>query len=145
MARSAIVLAVLLAACSKGKSEEPMKAAPTTAALAEKPFYRVDAAPLAPCAAGAVCEAKLELRALGAYHVNKDYPVKFEGAPAPAPELDGPATFKLDDDKRGTLTIRFRAAAAGTANVAGTFKLSVCSDETCEIEKPHIALAVPVT
>lgn len=141
---SGILVAALLATACRKTSDRDNAAPPTAAPLASKAFYRVDAAPLATCAANAVCEAKLELRALGAYHVNKDYPFKFEASPAVS--LDGAAAFTLDDAKRGTLTIRFRApASAGTANVAGVFKLSVCSDDTCEIEKPEIALTVPVT
>jgi len=132
----------LIAACSR---DQPAKAAPPAGPpLAGKPFYRVDPGPATACASGAVCEAKLVLTALGDYHVNKDYPFKFVGEPAPAAALDGDPTFAVDDARHGTLTVRFRPAAAGTTTVAGVFKLSVCSDDTCEIEKPRIELAVAV-
>ena len=36
-------------------------------------------------------------------------------------------------------------AAQGPARLVGTFKLSVCNDDTCEIETPRIELAVPVS
>ena len=42
------------------------------------------------------------------------------------------------------LTVRFTPSAAGTQTLAGVFKLSVCSADTCEIEKPRLALAVTV-
>jgi len=112
--------------------------------LAEKPFYRIDAGPPVACAPGATCEARLVLTALGSYHVNQDYPFKFVGEPAPAVAVDGDGAFAIDDARHGTMTVRFRPAAAGTAALVGTFKLSVCSDDTCEIETPRIELAVPV-
>ena len=85
------------------------------------------------------------LTALGDYHVNKAYPFKFVGDPEPAPTLDGTGTFALGDATHGTMTVKLRPAAPGTAKLSGTFKLSVCSDETCEIETPKIELAVPVS
>ena len=139
----ALALAVL-AACHRdqpGKS----KAAPEAPPLASKAFYRVDPGQRTPCASGAVCEARLVLTALGDYHVNKDYPFKFVADPAPAIAVDGEGTFALDDARNGTMTVKFRPSAAGTARLVGTFKLSVCSADTCEIETPKIELPVPVS
>jgi hypothetical protein len=92
-----------------------------------------------------VCEARLVLTALGEYHVNKDYPFKFVAEPAPALAVDGEGTFALDDAKNLTMTVKFRPNAPGTAKLVGTFKLSVCSADTCEIETPKIELPVPVS
>jgi hypothetical protein len=58
--------------------------------------------------------------------------------------LDGEGSFALDGEKRGTMTIKFRPAAAGNAKVVGSFKLSVCTDEACEIESPRLELSAPV-
>src|SRR5262245_52488144 len=138
--RSLAVALVAAAACSRGDGA-PAPAA-HAAPLAGKAFYRIDAAPLAPCAAGSACQARLVLSALGDYHVNKDYPFKFLGDAAPAPAVDGTGAFAIDDAKHGTMTVVFHPAAAGTAHLAGTFKLSVCSDETCEIESPKLDVAV---
>jgi hypothetical protein len=155
MARELPLIAVLavLAACGR---DQPATSAPAASGpaekaeagkppLASKAFYRVDSGPETPCASGATCERTVVLTALGDYHVNKEYPFKFVGEPAPALALDGNASFAIDDDaKRGTLTIRFKPTAAGPATLAGVFKLSVCSDDTCEIEKPKLELAVAV-
>jgi hypothetical protein len=43
------------------------------------------------------------------------------------------------------MTVTFRAAAAGTAKLSGAFKLSVCTDEICEIAAPAVAFDVAVT
>lgn len=140
--RCAAALVIAAAACSRGDGA-PASAA-QAAPLATSSFYRIDAAPLAPCTAGSACQARLVLSALGNYHVNKEYPFKFLGDAAPAAPVDGTGTFAVDDAKRGTMTVVFRPAAAGTAHLAGTFKLSVCSDETCEIESPRLDVAVAV-
>jgi hypothetical protein len=143
MVRELLLIAVVAASgCARcSRSESAAAGAP----LASKPFYRLDAGPRTPCASGSVCEARLVLTALGDYHVNKEYPFKFIGDPAPAVPVDGNGTFGLDDAKHGTLTIKFRPPAAGTAKLAGQFKLSVCSDDTCEIETPKLELTVPVS
>jgi hypothetical protein len=133
------------------RSREPVAPAgspaapPTTGApLASKAFYRVDPGPRTPCAVGSACEARLALTALGDYHVNKEYPFKFVGDPAPAVPLEGNGAFAIDDAKNGMMTVTFRPTAPGTVQVAGTFKLSVCSDDTCEIESPRLALDIVV-
>ena len=140
MARELIILAVALAGC-RGESKQPPPA-PTTPPLAHKAFYRVDAAPQPPCTAGAPCEARLVLTALGDYHVNAQYPVKFESDAVPGVSVTGTGTFVRESDKAGTLTIRFVAARAGKTEVKGKFKLSVCTDDNCEIEAPPIAFTV---
>jgi hypothetical protein len=150
MARDRIAIALILACgaaacraggCHKAGGSEPVAGQP----LASKPFYRVDAGPPAACAQGAICEVRLVLTALGDYHINQDYPFKFVGEPAPAPPVDGEGAFTIDDARHGTMTVKLHPAAAGTAKLVGTFKLCVCSDETCEIETPRIELAVPVS
>ncbi len=144
MARDLLVVIALASACRADKAPPPpaISAAPP---LAGKAFYRIDAGPPLPCARGAPCEAHLVLTALGDYHVNNDYPFKFVGDPAPAIQLDGTGTFAPDGAKRGTLTIRFQPSSPGIATLVGTFKLSVCSDDTCEIETPKLTLSVPVS
>lgn len=113
--------------------------------LAEAAFYRIDAGPQTPCVAGAQCEARLVLTALGKYKVNKEYPFKFVADGERGVLVEGTGSFAFDDAKTGTLTIRFRAARAGRAHFAGRFKLSVCTEEVCEIEQPKIELELPIT
>jgi hypothetical protein len=126
------------ASTTEGATEAAAKGAPP---LAEKPFYRVDAKPVAPCASGATCEAQLVLTALGDYHVNDEYPTKFVADATGEDAVEG-HTFEIDGAKRGTLTVRFKAAKPGPATLTGTFKLSVCNEDNCEIEAPAIALPV---
>lgn len=130
---------VIAAACKRAASSD--QAAPSSSPpLASKAFYRLDAGPAPSCTANTTCEAQVVLTALGAYHVNKDYPTKFLAASP----LDGVPIFALTDATHGTMTVRFKPATAGTTTLAGTFKLSVCSDDTCEIEQPQISLPIAV-
>jgi hypothetical protein len=131
------------------KREAPSPAAEAIAKgqapLAEKPFFRVDAKPIAPCPVSSTCEAELVLTALGAYHVNDEYPTKFVPDAASGVRIDGEGTFKISGEKHGTMRVRFTPTTPGTAKLVGTFKLSVCSEENCEIESPKITLDVPTS
>lgn len=147
-ARSLAPALVVIALCSLGacKREPPSPAseaiAKGTAPLAGKAFYRVDAKPLAPCPVNTTCEAQLVLTALGGYHVNDEYPTKFVADAASEVRIDGEGTFKIGGEKHGTMTVKFTPTKPG-AKLVGTFKLSVCSEDNCEIESPTITLAVP--
>lgn len=154
MARSRALLfaalALALAACKRAAPEGDGRGAIEGAVtgkggpppLAEKPFFRLEAAPQPPCTAGAPCEVKLVLHALGDYHINDQYPFKLVADASPELSVEGTGTWTRDADQRGTLAVVVRSAKPGTATLAGTFKLSVCTDENCEIETPKIALPV---
>mgnify|MGYP003441757996 CR=1 FL=1 len=119
-------------------------AAPSGPPLASKAYFRVDAAPDQPaCQVDAPCEAQLILTALGDYHVNNDYPFKLVAEATPNVKVDGTGTFS-PKGKQGTMALPFRTSSAGTVKIAGTFKLSVCNDENCQIESPKIAFEIPV-
>jgi hypothetical protein len=142
MARELLLIAVVVVAgvgCRGGDKPAPVPASPPLASAA---FYRLDAGPQPACTASNACEAHLVLTALGNYHINDRYPFKFEAAAAPGVAVDGTGTFATDSAKQGTLTIRFRADKPGPAQLRGTFKLSVCTEENCEIETPAIAFQV---
>jgi len=136
---------LLLVAC--GNPAPP----PTTPIEDDKPAapepapFRVDVTPPASCARSTTCEATIALHALDGFKVNADYPMKFVGDTGPQISFDGTGTFAVADKKSGTMTIKFRSEAAGTIQVSGTFKLSVCTEEVCKIEQPKIKFDVPVT
>jgi hypothetical protein len=151
---AAALAAAAVAACKRAPDPEPQPRPATAPAasgaaavpppLAGNAFYRIDAGPRTPCTAGAPCEARLVLSALGGYKVNRDYPFKFVADPAPGIAVDGTGAMTFDDAKTGTLTIRFRAAPGAPTRLTGTFKLSVCTEEECQIEAPKIVLELPV-
>lgn len=96
----------------------------------------------------------LRIAATGDYHVNKEYPYKFTASASPGVTFLGngdanvfsraAGDFREDGEKAATMTVRFKPAAAGEAKVTGTYKMSVCSAENCQIEQQTVSLAVPV-
>lgn len=84
------------------------------------------------------------MTALGAYKVNKDYPTKFVPVADDALALEAPAAFEVVEAKRGVMTLALQRAPEQPATLRGTFKLSVCTDDNCEIEAPAIAIPVSI-
>lgn len=118
--------------------------------------FFVDAVAPADCSAGARCTMAVKLVATGEFHINDEYPYKFKADDAPGIEFLGadPAgknTFSKDaqnwrksDEKSGVMTLAFRAADKGQKSVGGTFKLSVCSAQNCQLEQERVTAAVAV-
>ncbi|MCA9591380.1 MAG: hypothetical protein KC657_39060, partial [Myxococcales bacterium] len=88
------------------------------------------------CAVGQECTLALRLATKGDYHINKEYPYKFTGAPAGpvtfvskgAPNVFSKASgdFAIDGETRAVMNVRYRASEAGKVTLAGTYKMSVC-------------------
>lgn len=130
----------------------PVALKPAASHLSGKNFVLDAASP--GCRVDTPCTMTLRLAAAGDYHVNKEYPYKFVAAAAPGVQFLGngdantfsraAGDFREDGEKAATLTVRFKPTAAGEAHVSGTYKMSVCSAENCQIETPTVTLAVPV-
>lgn len=107
------------------------------------------------CKAGAECTMTIKLVAAADYHVNKEYPYKLTANAAPGVSFLGKkdpnifskesGDFVEEGEKTGTMTVRFKPAAAGEAKVSGTYRMSVCSADQCQIEVQPVTLNVPVT
>ena len=117
----------------------------SAASADNRPAFEVRVTPPATCAVAAPCEARIKLTALADYKVNEEYPFKFVADANAGVVVDGAGKFARDTAKSGTLTIKFRAQAAGTAKVSGKFKLSVCTKDVCKIEAPKVSFSVPVS
>jgi hypothetical protein len=106
----------------------------------------------AACKKNEDCTLTLRLEALGAYHINDAYPYKFtpgptkEGKPeniefAKATFSKAEGDFKKEGEKIATMTVKFKpTAAAGT--IAGVYKMSVCSEQNCQLEQQEVTLKV---
>jgi hypothetical protein len=150
---------VAVAACSRDKGGAPDEGtagarsgapegaaarAPAGPPIAQTEYFRVDAVEPS-CVAGTPCEAQLVLTATGGFHVNKDYPFKFVAdTAAPTAVAVETAAFAPHGTHTGTMTIKLAPTKAGPAEVRGTFKFSVCDDDTCKIEEPAIAIPTVV-
>jgi len=149
-ARSATSTTAAVAASAPAPAPVALK--PAASHLTGKNFVLDAASP--GCRVDTPCTMTLRLAAAGEYHVNKEYPYKFIAAAAPGVQFLGSADantfsraagdFREDGEKAATLTVRFKPTATGEARVSGTYKMSVCSAENCQIETPTITLAVPV-
>lgn len=107
-------------------------------------LFRIELAPLPACQPASPCEVRLVVHAFDGYKVNAEYPTKFVAQPSPGVTVAGTGTFAVSADAVGTMTVAVTAAEPGTARIAGAFKLSVCTEEICEIAAPQIAFDVPV-
>lgn len=108
------------------------------------------------CKVSAPCQATLTLTAQNGFHVNKDYPyklkaddngsVEFLGTDAGGRNVFSKAAgdFKLDDKDtaRGVLTIKYKVAKSGAAKISGKFKLSVCSDQNCQMDTADVSIPI---
>lgn len=116
--------------------------------------FSIDAASDA-CRAGSECAMTITLSAAPSYHINKEYPYKFVASAAPGVAFLGkeaPGTFsrasgdfKEQNETSATMTVRFKPAAAGETKISGTYRMSVCNEEHCQIEQQPVTVQVPVS
>ncbi len=112
---------------------------PADAARVEGPNFHILAAPLA-CPPTGPCTVAADLHAENGFKVNPDYPHKLV---EPSVALTAPASFATRSTTRGRLLLSFDRATPGPTTVRGTFKLSVCSADVCQIEAAALAVVVP--
>lgn len=117
--------------------------------------YKLDAT-ASDCTVGAACVATIRLEALGGYHINASYPYKFKAQAAPGVEFLGQdasdrhvfskasGDFSVTGEKVAAMVVRFRTSAKGKLTIAGTYKMSVCSDANCQLEQPGVAFDVEI-
>jgi hypothetical protein len=108
----------------------------------------------ADCAVGATCTVTLKLAAQAEFHINQQYPYKFTAAPAAGVTYLGAdaqnpnvftktaGDFTIADEKNGAMNVKFKVAQKGAVTIGGTFKLSVCSAQNCQLEQQDVAVSV---
>jgi hypothetical protein len=153
---AATILAIATGCKDSRANQAPAQQSATVAgAHVDGKNFTIDAAPAGDCKAGAECHITIKLRAAGDYHINKEYPYKFKAEGAGVEFLGSDAAgkntfsksagdFVIDDEKGATMTVKFKPAAKGTATIKGTFKMSVCSAQNCQLETQDISVDVPV-
>ncbi len=105
------------------------------------------------CKKGEECTLTLRLEAQGAYHINDSYPYKFTPGKKDDKSLSenveyvkenfskSGGDFKKDAEKVATMTVKFKPTAT-KAKIVGTYKMSVCSEQNCQLEQQEIQLEV---
>jgi hypothetical protein len=110
------------------------------------------------CKATQECVVAVTLTAGTGFHVNKEYPYKFKagdiaGVDYTSNDSAGKNVFSkasgdfvpdAGNEKVGVLKVHFKAAKAGPLSITGTFKLSVCSAENCQLETAELAIPVAI-
>lgn len=158
-----IAFAPSVLACSKDSASANARSATADLSTSSPPAprgggsnYKVDAHLAGDCATGATCTVAIDLEALGAYHINKEYPYKFKANDAPGVEYLGsdPAgknvfsssagDLAVSGEKTATMSVKFKPAAKGPATVSGVYKLSVCSVQNCQVDQADITTPVTV-
>lgn len=107
------------------------------------------------CKAGAECTMTIKLAIQGDFHINKEYPYRYVAADTAGIEYLGKTEknkftkdagdFVADGEKSGTMTVKFKPAAAGKVKLSGVYKMSLCSADQCQIEEPSLELMVPAS
>jgi hypothetical protein len=103
-------------------------------------------------AAGAYAPGKegaieIVLDAKPPFHANQQYPYKFKAKEAAGVKFAQPVVGKDAaklEPQRVTMRVPFTPDGAGQRTVSGQFAFSVCTEETCLMEKRDLSLVVDV-
>jgi hypothetical protein len=159
---SVVCLALGVAACSKNRDAAALGAADTLAvsapladcghAVCATNFF-IDTV-VADCAARSPCSMTVKLFATGEFHINDEYPYRFKaddtsGIAFLGTDAGGMNAFskaagdwQKSEEKSGAMTVNFSPAERGTKTIGGTFKLSVCSAQSCLLEQRQLTASV---
>jgi hypothetical protein len=169
MRRSTLVLVAsgfALLSCACGRDSDTARAS-KAAVSAAAPIgecghavcadnFFIDTSPTPGCAPGATCALSVRLVATGAFHINDEYPYRFKADDAKDLQYFGTdgagrsvfskaaGDWAKTDPKIGAMTVKFASASAGRKTVAGTLKLSVCSEANCLLEQRQVVVPVEV-
>ena len=118
--------------------------------------FFVDVAAPDSCPVGAPCSLTLKLVATGEFHINEEYPYKFKADDTKGVEFlgtdeagknvfsKGASNWQKKDEKTGGMTVAFRGAEKGDKAISGTFKLSVCSAQSCQLEQQPVSTTIAI-
>lgn len=155
---AAAALGTMLVAGASSAAPAP-KTAAVQGQIAKGNNYTIDADLVGACKAGAECKVDLKLKAGDGFHVNNLYPYKFKandiaGVDFTGTDASGKNTFskaagdfRIDpkDEKIGYLTVHFKPSKAGAVSITGTFRMSVCSAQNCQLETAELTIPVTVS
>ncbi|HEY1100886.1 MAG TPA: hypothetical protein VGF99_18245 [Myxococcota bacterium] len=134
---------LVIAACSASCTSTSTPVGPPTTSTLTGTNFRVDVIG-GPCAVGRACDVRYVVHALGATHINTEYPHRFEPAPTSAVRFDELKAFAVDDEHTGTLRTTLSTTTVNN-DVAGNLRFSICSAEHCQIETLPVSLALPAS
>jgi hypothetical protein len=139
---------VMPAASARASSESDAERAQPTAAKAEADTYLVEITAGGPYRAGSTGSVTVSLTAKTGFHINNQYPYRFQASPPaegisyPKPVLE--RTDGKFEEKTAVFNLPFVASRAGQFLVGGVLKLSVCSPASCIVQKAPLDVTVIV-
>jgi len=144
---AALSSALLVSAGSaRAASEAGAGAAPPTASEADS--YHVEITAGGPYRAGATGSVKVSVTAKAGFHINDQYPYRFNTSPPPpGVSYPKPVLERADgqfEEKAAVFNLPFVASHAGQFTVGGVLKLSVCSPASCIVQKEPLAVSITV-
>ena len=148
------MLAVLLShsvlppASARAASETGGGPAQPSTAKVEADAYLVEISAGGPYRTGATSSVKVSLTAKAGFHINDQYPYRFNASPpAPGISYPKPVLDRADgqfEAKAAVFNLPFVANHAGQFPIGGVLKLSVCSPTSCIVQKAPLAVSVTV-
>ena len=135
------------AAATAAAADAPAAAAGAGQSRYDEAKFDLTAQPSGAYASGQEGAVEIVLNAKPPFHANQQYPYKFKakegaGVKFAQPVLGKDAT-KLEA-QRVTMRVPFTPDGAGKRTVSGQFAFSVCTEETCLMEKRDLSLVVDV-
>ena len=138
---------VLTGSARAASDVETAQALPAATKL-EADSYLVEITPLGPYKAREDGNVKVTLTTKGVFHVNAQYPYRFKTAAPPAGvSYPKPVLERADGqfaEKTATFQLPFVANHAGTFEVGGVLHMSVCSPNSCIVQKAPLDVSVNV-
>ena len=113
----------------------------------DEPKFAIVAQPSGTYASGQEGAVEIVLDAKPPFHINQQYPYKFKAKEGPGVKFAQPVVGKDAaklEAQRMTMRVPFVPDGAGQRTVAGQLLFSVCTDETCLMEKRDLSLVVDV-
>jgi hypothetical protein len=147
-----IALAVLLGASvvppASARAASEASPGQSSTAKVESDTYLAEITAVGPYRAGAAASVKVSLTAKAGFHMNVQYPYRFNTSPpAPGVSYPKPVLERADgqfEEKTAVFDLPFVANHAGQFTVGGVLKLSVCSPTSCIVQKAPLAVSVTI-
>ncbi len=120
----------------------------TTAQVAGDPAdtnaHSVSMSGVGDCKVNEECKVALRLKAKGDFHINKEYPTKFNPSATDGVEYvgGGPFRFTPSQEKDETFTITIKRTSAGAITPKGVFKFGVCRENSCQVAAVELSATI---
>ena len=147
-----ILFALATSACtqaSEARAEAPVaKPAAAAKARAEGQGFVVEVTPPADAKVGVETKAKVVLKPVAPYHVNKDFPTQLTVTPPAGVEVakakQKPEDAAKFEEAGAEFEVAFTPREAGDKRFEAAFKFAVCTTETCDPKSEKLAWTVAV-